>query len=608
MESTGTIGTPTAQLLHYPIPKKPIEGFSAHVRVLISSQFKCGRLSRGAGDHGHELHRGRSRLLEKADWAYGRNLYAEHVREKHGAHSRVVRPTQRNVNILFLMASSRSFSISGNKATKARNWSIPVVNHTWLEDCFIQWRNLSVGLEKYVVFPPGLDFSDHLGERGIQREVILEALPDLMAEMALSQGNVIPVGMGSNHHDGENPSPIAKKLPSPRRTKEIEDNIGRTETEHPMDIDAQSEPARARDDHMQVDEPAVSRRLMQNSKPKRAGRSGRANEASSPPRQAIPKPRRIPEGPSSSSRRRSRVHSETSERDVPAPTIKKLVSIATSSLVGSPSSKVPRQQSPSKSPATTSFSKLDSVLMPPIGTGDASAFQSSPRHPSATKAKTKTSSPEKVKSKGGHVSRSELISGEHSDVPPPLSSPTLDTTLDREEGSSIRRTSRRSAANKATQRLREEVMPDLVNFEKEMRRGQVRVANFSPKSEREPDQDKTKTRLLAKPLSKGKKRQSTDAVEEDVSSDGEREYECEPKKKRRRLSPVKSHHDRFEDLDDDERTDITGTSSQGMAGVIPSSKGGGATKGAKVKKGDSLSRQVEVIPFSFLRFLPTGSR
>ena len=151
-------------------------------------------------------------------------------------------------------------------------------------------------------------------------------------------------------------------------------------------------------------------------------------------------------------------------------------------------------------------------------------------------------------------------------------------------------------------------MPDLVNFEKEMRRGQLRVANFSPKSEREPDQDKTKTRLLAKPLSKGKKRQSTDAVEEDVSSDGEREYECEPKKKRRRLSPVKSHHDRFEDLDDDERTDITGTSSQGMAGVIPSSRGGGATKGAKVKKGDSLSRQVEVIPFSFLRFLPTGSR
>lgn len=39
VESTGTIGTPTAQLLHYPIPKKPIEGFSAHVRAVgLSSQ------------------------------------------------------------------------------------------------------------------------------------------------------------------------------------------------------------------------------------------------------------------------------------------------------------------------------------------------------------------------------------------------------------------------------------------------------------------------------------------------------------------------------------------------------------------------------------------
>jgi hypothetical protein len=86
----------------------------------------------------------------------------------------------------------------------------------------------------------------------------------------------------------------------------------------------------------------------------------------------------------------------------------------------------------------------------------------------------------KSKSKGGSVSRIESISGEHSDAPP-LSSFIADTTTDREEGPSTKRTSRRSAANKATQRLREEVMPDVVNFEKEMRRGQVRAANFSPK-------------------------------------------------------------------------------------------------------------------------------
>ncbi|KAG6333418.1 hypothetical protein ID866_5668 [Astraeus odoratus] len=44
------------------------------------------------------------------------------------------------------------------KTTRALAWSIPVVNHTWVEDCFVEWRALTVGLERYVVFPPGIDF------------------------------------------------------------------------------------------------------------------------------------------------------------------------------------------------------------------------------------------------------------------------------------------------------------------------------------------------------------------------------------------------------------------------------------------------------------------
>lgn len=154
-------------------------------------------------------------------------------------------------------------------------------------------------------------------------------------------------------------------------------------------------------------------------------------------------------------------------------------------------------------------------------------------------------------------------------------------------------------------------MPDVVNFEKEMRRGQVRVANLSPEIKRERGQEKTKARMLAKPLSRGKKRpsiQSAAAVEEDVSSNGERGHEREHKNKRRRLSRTRSRHDRFEDLDDDERTDLSGISSQGTAAEIPSSKHGGAAKGAKVKKGDSQSGQVEnsFHYFSSLCFLPAG--
>ncbi len=480
------------------------------------------------------------------------------------------------------LPSSRSCSISGNKATKARNWSIPVVNHTWLEDCFIQWRNLSVGLEKYVVFPPGLDFSDHLSERGIQREAVLEALPDLIAEMALSQTKEAPVGTSSDHRN-ENPSQMVMKRPSARRAKD------RPGTEHLTDIDARSEPAGAQEakgDHMQVDEPVVSHGSVQNLKSKTRRSSGRASEGPSPSRQATYPPNKTYEGPSPTRKRKRRVDQETSEEDVPSPTKKmpvhaKSAPVATDSFVGSPS-KVPRPKSPSKSRPTTPLPRLDSILMPPIETGEASALQKSPRRSSATKT-----SPRKA-SKGGRVSRSGPITGDHSDAPPPLSSFIADTTTDREEGPSIKRTSRRSAANKATQRLREEVMPDVVNFEKEMRRGQVRAANFSPKSERERGQEKTKTGILAKPVGKGRKRppiQHTAAVE-DVSSDGEQHERAH--NKRRRLSHSRSHHDRFKDRDDDERTDVTVISSQGAA-EIPSSKGGVA-KGTKLKKGDSQSQ------------------
>ncbi|KAF8869210.1 hypothetical protein BD779DRAFT_1415748, partial [Infundibulicybe gibba] len=38
--------------------------------------------------------------------------------------------------------------ISRIETTKATTWSIPIVNHTWLEDCFTQWHSPMVTLEK----------------------------------------------------------------------------------------------------------------------------------------------------------------------------------------------------------------------------------------------------------------------------------------------------------------------------------------------------------------------------------------------------------------------------------------------------------------------------
>ncbi|KAI9462556.1 hypothetical protein HD554DRAFT_2027502, partial [Boletus coccyginus] len=55
------------------------------------------------------------------------------------------------------------------KTTRALLWSIPVVNHTWLEDYFVEWRALTVGLERYIVYPPGVDFGKFLMARQSRR-------------------------------------------------------------------------------------------------------------------------------------------------------------------------------------------------------------------------------------------------------------------------------------------------------------------------------------------------------------------------------------------------------------------------------------------------------
>ncbi|KIJ92959.1 hypothetical protein K443DRAFT_684887 [Laccaria amethystina LaAM-08-1] len=128
VQSTGILSRPLDQLLHYPVPKKPIENFSLH-EITVTNYTGEAR-----------------EYLKKLITAMGATFT----------------PSMTGKNTVLIAAF-----LSGTKATKALSWSIPVVNHTWLEDCFVQWRNLTVGVEKYIVFPPGVDFSTHLGERGV---------------------------------------------------------------------------------------------------------------------------------------------------------------------------------------------------------------------------------------------------------------------------------------------------------------------------------------------------------------------------------------------------------------------------------------------------------
>ncbi|KAH9051825.1 hypothetical protein EDB87DRAFT_672208 [Lactarius vividus] len=530
VESTGTIGTPTAQLLHYPVPKKPIEGFSAHITV-----------TNYTGDA------------------------RDYLKKLIGLMGATFTPSMSGKNTVLIAAY-----ISGNKANKARNWSIPVVNHTWLEDCFIQWKNLTVGLEKYVVFPPGLNFSDNLGERGIQREVILESLPDLETEMAHARSAVTPVAEVSNNDDGGKRSPAYAKRPNTRKANEVEDATGGLDSEDRINVNAKSQSTDARrgNVHMRVDEPegAAPHEPGQHHELKRTWKSPkRASASHSPLRQATSPLKPAHKRLSSPNKRRRGADQETTEdEDEPSPTKRSTRAglAAAGSLVNSPS-KAP-QKSPSKSSPGSPLLRMESVLMPPIGTGEALAKSSQQA------AKT---GPAKDKLQGRNPQAGSISPGHAYH----LSSLTVDTTMDREEGPS-RQVSRRSAASRASQRLREEVMPDVVNFEKEMRRGHVRAANVP-----ESSKGKDKTDTGSKTVGKGKKRASVhNGVEGTLFSDDEHE------RKKRRISGTKGRSTGAGRADDgDELSDRAGAGSQGTA-EISSGKG---VKPKKVHPGGDVTRE-----------------
>ncbi|KAJ7746242.1 hypothetical protein B0H16DRAFT_1556741 [Mycena metata] len=55
--------------------------------------------------------------------------------------------------------------------TKAAERSIPIVNHLWLEDCFIRWEKLDSTLPKYTLFPADVDCGAEVGDRGLGEEI-----------------------------------------------------------------------------------------------------------------------------------------------------------------------------------------------------------------------------------------------------------------------------------------------------------------------------------------------------------------------------------------------------------------------------------------------------
>lgn len=184
VRSTGKISRPSEQILHYPVPKKPIEGFSKHLITITNYTGK--------------------------DREYLKKLIATLGGE--------FTPSMSGKNTVVIAAY-----IHGTKTQKAISWGIPVVNHLWLEDCFINWRCLSPSNEKFSCFPPGVDFGTLLGEKGIGR------IGYDISELEAMERDVEAEERGEDAVNG-----VARQVPeeprlSGRSMKEVEDAIAEHE-------------------------------------------------------------------------------------------------------------------------------------------------------------------------------------------------------------------------------------------------------------------------------------------------------------------------------------------------------------------------------------------
>ncbi|EDR06414.1 uncharacterized protein LACBIDRAFT_300036 [Laccaria bicolor S238N-H82] len=157
VQSTGILSRPLDQLLHYPVPKKPIENFSLHVRSSFPTVYVPQYMECDANDFTLEItvtnYTGEAR---------------EYLKKLISAMPLCTCPFLFSFPFTSpVLPLASHLPLSATNANKAFSWSIPVANYTWLDYCFVQWRNLKVGVENEHCLSPGVDFSMLLGVRGV---------------------------------------------------------------------------------------------------------------------------------------------------------------------------------------------------------------------------------------------------------------------------------------------------------------------------------------------------------------------------------------------------------------------------------------------------------
>ncbi|KAJ7647790.1 hypothetical protein FB45DRAFT_1020000 [Roridomyces roridus] len=174
---TGSMSNPRGQLLHFPIPPQHIEGYE---RQKISVTNYTGP----ARDY-------LKKLINLMGGEFTPSL------------------TQKNT---ILVAADKS----GPKTPKAQEWSIPIVNHTWLEDCFDRWKNLTPATDKYITFPIGINFSALLGETPLGDDIdqIIAEEAEKLGELATFDDDDEDQGMADSQASADETEVMGGLLPA----------------------------------------------------------------------------------------------------------------------------------------------------------------------------------------------------------------------------------------------------------------------------------------------------------------------------------------------------------------------------------------------------------
>lgn len=401
-----------------------------------------------------------------------------------------------------MLKRSNLDSKSGTKTDRATQWSIPVVNHTWLEDCFVNWRNLSVGNEKYVRFSPTCDCSGFLGGKGIGRKVILDdAEQDIPThDLAVPTGSIREVEEAIAVDEND----LGTNSQHPNTNGEVED------------VEMVDDDAPDVDEEMEMDEPPEPESAVKPSPtPQRRRRSGDAkpsiveeNGSQTPSRSAL-------------TRRRTQPQVEVVVPPRPGHTTPKKDSTSSAKVRKSASHTAVAAESPVST-------KKSAPLKVKTHTRKSTVVEKEKEEEGEEEEEEPSSSKRPPPKKTQKRKRNESESEEEHEQPeeptpgPSRTKPTKATQQRRAQYSSpppahlddapLR--GRRSAAQKADEKLKG-IMPDVINFEKQMKRGNVvgeweKADMQQERSDKKAEKEKSKENAREKVKERASKKRRSD--------------------------------------------------------------------------------------------------